>query len=201
MMAKATLNSELIATKAGDVSVFNYDGETREYLSASVEYLAVGVGLPANSCIDVPGYLKKGFAICRTADLSSWEYITDHRDKTVFSIETMQPLKITALGDYPEGTTLEAPASPYDKWDGKKWVTDLAVKRKSDIADAEKKRQRLLAHADAIMADWRTGLMLGEISDTNRGKLSAWLAYKNEVKSADVTTDPEHVNWPVPPEA
>lgn len=199
MMAKATLNSELIATKAGDVSVFNYDGETREYLSASVEYLAVGVGLPANSCIDVPGYLKKGFAICRTADLSSWEYITDHRDKTVFSIETMQPLKITALGDYPEGTTLEAPASPYDKWDGKKWVTDLAVKRKSDIADAEKKRQRLLAEVDETTSDWRVELMLSDISEKNKAKLSAWMGYKNLVKSVDVSTVPD-INWPAKPE-
>ncbi|TKV18808.1 phage tail protein, partial [Citrobacter sp. TBCS-14] len=27
-----------------------------------------------------------------------------------------------------------------------------------------------------------------------------WMAYKNEIKAVDVTTDPEHVNWPVPPE-
>lgn len=69
------------------------------------------------------------------------------------------------------------------------------------ISAAEQMRQQLLTHADAVMLDWRTELMLGEISDANRGKLSAWLAYKNEVKSADVTTAPEHVNWPVPPEA
>ncbi|SRB89416.1 tail fiber assembly [Escherichia coli] len=35
-MHKAILNSELIATKAGDVTVYNYDGETREYISTSV---------------------------------------------------------------------------------------------------------------------------------------------------------------------
>ena len=29
-MAKAELNSELIATVAGDITVYNYDGETRE---------------------------------------------------------------------------------------------------------------------------------------------------------------------------
>ena len=28
-MHKAILNSDLIATKAGDVTVYNYDGETR----------------------------------------------------------------------------------------------------------------------------------------------------------------------------
>ena len=68
------------------------------------------------------------------------------------------------------------------------------------IQAAENERQRLLSAADAIMLDWRTELMLGEISDANRAKLSAWLLYKNQVKAVDVTTDPEHVNWPVIPE-
>ncbi|MIE73141.1 hypothetical protein EL06_28250 [Salmonella enterica subsp. diarizonae] len=36
------------------------------------------------------------------------------------------------------------------------------------------------------------------MSDANRDKLSAWLAYKNEDKAVDVTTAPENVNWPVP---
>ena len=68
------------------------------------------------------------------------------------------------------------------------------------IQIAENERQRLLSAADAIMLDWRTELMLGEISDANRAKLSAWLLYKNQIKAVDVTTDPEQVNWPVIPE-
>lgn len=58
----------------------------------------------------------------------------------------------------------------------------------------------ILAYADAIMLDWRTKLMLAELSHAKGAKLSAWLAYKNDVKSVDVTTDPEHVNWLIPPE-
>lgn len=69
------------------------------------------------------------------------------------------------------------------------------------IATAEQVRQQLLAHADVVMIDWRTELMLGIISDANRAKLAAWLAYKNEVKSTNVGIDPEHVNWPALPEA
>ena len=69
------------------------------------------------------------------------------------------------------------------------------------IAIAEQVSQQLLTQADAVMLDWRTELMLGEISDANRAKLSAWIAYKNEVKAVDVTSDPEHISWPVPPEA
>ncbi|EDS7419640.1 tail fiber assembly protein [Salmonella enterica subsp. houtenae] len=80
------------------------------------------------------------------------------------------------------------------------WIDIPPATHEELIAAAERERQQLLTHADATMLDWRTELMLGEISDANRAKLSSWLAYKNEVKSADVTTDPERVNWPVPPE-
>ncbi|EJA5049470.1 tail fiber assembly protein, partial [Salmonella enterica] len=34
-MMKAELNSELIATVAGNITVYNYDGETREYLDST----------------------------------------------------------------------------------------------------------------------------------------------------------------------
>ncbi|EKJ9975755.1 tail fiber assembly protein [Escherichia coli] len=199
-MVKAELNQDMIATVAGEIPVYNYDGETREYLSSSVEYLAVGVGIPANSCVDAPGEKKEGFAICRTADLSSWEYVTDHRGQTVYSTETMQQVDVTTLGDYPEGTTPNAPASPYDKWDGEKWVTDSDAKHQGDIADAEQHRQMLLAQVDELSSDWRVELMLGDISEENKKNLSSWMAYKTAVKAVDVSTAPD-INWPVQPEA
>ncbi|MBJ8674874.1 tail fiber assembly protein [Citrobacter freundii] len=63
------------------------------------------------------------------------------------------------------------------------WVDVPPLTRAEVIAIAENERKRLIVNADAIMIDWRTELMLGEISDANRAKLSAWLAYKNKVKS------------------
>ncbi|EDN2303597.1 phage tail protein [Salmonella enterica] len=80
------------------------------------------------------------------------------------------------------------------------WIDIPPATREELVAAAEQERQKLLTHADAVMLDWRTELMLGEISDANRGKLSAWLDYKNKVKVVDVTTDHERINWPVPPE-
>lgn len=104
-MTKAKLDNDLIATAAGDVTVFNYDSENHEYLSSSVEFLAVGVGLPANSCIDKPDVAKEGYAVCRSADLKAWEYVIDHRGETVYSTETGEEVAIKAPGDYPEGIT------------------------------------------------------------------------------------------------
>ncbi|QBX80168.1 tail fiber assembly protein [Citrobacter tructae] len=68
------------------------------------------------------------------------------------------------------------------------------------IARMEVERLRLMNAADFAMADWRTELALGEISDDDKAKLSAWMAYKRQVKavSADeaITDDFE---WPVKP--
>ena len=69
-MYNTALNSEFNATKAGNITVYNYDGETREYISTSNEYIAVGVGIPSSSCLYAPGSYKAGYAICRSADFN-----------------------------------------------------------------------------------------------------------------------------------
>lgn len=98
-------------------------------------------------------------------------------------------------GQPPEGKTIGVDADGMPAW------VDLPPPTREElISAAEQVRQQLLVHADAVMLDWRTELMLGEISDANRAKLSAWLAYKNEVKRWDIKTAPENINWPFPPE-
>lgn len=197
-MVNAKLNNDLIATLAGEVNAFNYDGHTKEYLSLTVEYLAIGVGLPANSCIDEPGERKKGFAICRNANLTAWEYIPDHRGKTVYSKLTGERITISTLGDYSSDTTTTAPATVYDKWDGEKWVTDISAMKKDDISDAELKRQTLLSDANNVTADWRTELTLDIIRNSDKEKLIAWMEYIKAVKAIDTSTAPD-IEWPIAP--
>jgi len=105
-MNKAVLNIELIATKAGNITVYNYDGETREYISTSNEYIAVGVGIPASSCLDAPGSYKAGYAICRSADFNSWEYVPDHRGETVYSTETGESKERISASSHRSSMTL-----------------------------------------------------------------------------------------------
>ncbi|HDS9456656.1 TPA: tail fiber assembly protein [Enterobacter asburiae] len=198
-MAKAKLNSELIATVAGDITVFNYDGETREYLSTSVEYLAVGVGLPANSCTDEPGKSKEDFTICRTADFTAWEYVADHRGETVYSTETGESVIISLPGDYPEGTTTLAPSTPYDTWDGSEWVTDNEAQHKADVEAAEQQKAALLAEAQTTISLWQTELQLGIISDEDKASLIAWMNYIKAVQAVDTSKAPE-ITWSVKPE-
>ncbi|EIP0496067.1 tail fiber assembly protein [Escherichia coli] len=200
-MHKAILNSELIATKAGDVTVYNYDGETREYISTSTEYLAVGVGIPACSCLDVPGIHKVGYAICRSVNLNSWEYVPDHRGEIVYSTETGESEEITAPGDYPENTTTIAPLTPYDEWNGEKWVTDTEAQHGAAVDAAEAQRPLLIDTAMASISLIQLKLQAGrKLTQAETIRLNAVLDYIDAVTATDTSTAPD-VIWPELPEA
>ncbi|CTU26801.1 tail fiber assembly protein [Escherichia coli] len=200
-MNKVVLNSELIATKAGSVTVYNYDGETREYIATSTEHLAVGVGIPVCSCLDAPSSNKAGYAICRSADLNSWEYVPDHRGETVYSTETGESKEITALGDYPENTTTIAPLTPYDKWNGEKWVADTEAQHSAAVEAAEAQRQSLIDAAMASIGLIQLKLQAGRnLTQAETARLNAALDYIDAVTATDTSTAPD-VIWPELPEA
>lgn len=198
-MAKATLNKNGIATKAGDMTVYNYDDATREYLSTCVEYLAVGVGIPANSCTDAPLDEKDGFTVCRTASFEGWEYVADHRGETVYDTATGKPFTITVPGDYADDVTTVAPATPYDRWNGSEWVTDKNAQKNGRIMEAEQKKSALLAEAQSTISLWQTELQLGIISDDDKASLIAWMKYIQALNAVDTSAAPD-IEWPVKPE-
>ena len=188
-----------LAIEAGEIRCFYYDSLTLEYTGWSDEFINIGVSMPDNSTDIDPGDEIADKVAVFSQD--GWQQQEDHRGQTVWSTNDGRASIIDYIGEIKSDFTTMPPSTPFDEWDGMQWVTDTEAQYAEAITQAENERQRLLKHADAVMLDWRTELMLGEISDANKANLSAWLAYKNEVKSADVTTDPEHVNWPVPPEA
>ncbi|WP_109866195.1 tail fiber assembly protein [Escherichia coli] len=197
-MEKAKLNNELIAIAAGYITVFNYDGRTREYLSSSVEYLPSGLGIPANSCIDAPGENKEDFAICRTADLNAWEYVADHRGETVYSTKTGQVVSISLPGNYPPETTLYPPLTPYDKWNGERWVTDKAAKAAAEIAKANTTKTALIKNATAKIDPLQDAVDLDMATDEEKSRYDAWRKYRVLLTRVDTSLAPD-IPWPEPP--
>ncbi|TWD33759.1 hypothetical protein [Pantoea sp. SJZ147] len=106
-MKKIDLDEDLLAVNSGEIIVYNFDCISREYLSTTTETMAVGVGLPANSCIDAPLDKKMAwlFAELKTFSLGS-----------IFSIIEARTFTITELGEYLKSVTPKKPASQYDKW-------------------------------------------------------------------------------------
>lgn len=198
-MSQAQLDSELITIVAGDITVFNYDGKTREYLSSSVEFLPVGVGIPANSCVDAPGEIKEGFTVCRTEDGKAWMVVVDHRGETVYSTTTGEKVIITMPGEYPKDTTTLAPATPYDKWSGSQWVTDLKALHAADVMAAEQMKTALLSEATAIISPLADAQAGGYIDDADVSRLAEWQRYRYKLTKVDTSTAPD-ITLPPKPE-
>ncbi len=198
---KITLDENGFATESGYITVYNYNGETREYIGSSVEYLPVGAGVPANSCVDAPGSKRDGFAIRRNAGLTGWEYVADHRGEIIYSTETGESKEITALGDYPENTTTIAPLTLFDKWDGEKWVTDTEAQHSAAVEAAEAQRQSLIDAAMASISLIQLKLQAGrKLTQAETTRLNAVLDYIDAVTATDTSTAPD-VIWPELPEA
>ncbi|HHU7962593.1 TPA: tail fiber assembly protein [Escherichia coli] len=200
-MEQAILGKDGYALNDGEIIVHNYDGETREYISTSTEYLAVGVSIPACSCLDAPGAHKAGYAICRSVELNSWEYVPDHRGETVYSTENGRKVTISDIGEYPENTTTIAPLTPYDKWDGEKWVTDTEAQHSAAVDAAEAQRQSLIDAAMASISLIQLKLQAGrKLMQAETTRLNAVLDYIDAVTATNTSTAPD-VIWPELPEA
>ena len=198
-MTEVILDKNNIATSAGEITVYNYDEITREYLSSSVEFLPVGVGIPANSCVDAPDKIKEGFTVCRTADDKAWKDIVDHRGETVYSTTTGEKIVITLPGDYPEDTTTHPPSTPYDKWDGSEWESDTKAQYAADVAEAEQQKSALLAEATAIIAPLSDAQAGGYIDDADVPRLAEWQRYRYKLTKVDTSTAP-YITLPPKPE-
>lgn len=195
-MAKVTLDKNGLAKSAGTLTIYNFDAVSGEFTSSSDEFLAQGVGLPANACITAPPATEAGHvAFYRDG---SWIVVADHRGETVYSVTDSAAVLIDVLGDYPLDTTPLKPATAWDKWDGEKWVTDPAKEKAASIKEARERQAALISEANSISQAWQTQLRLGMITDMDKTSLVAWMKYIQIVQSLNIKEGRE-IDWPEKP--
>lgn len=196
-MAKVTLDKNGLAKAAGTLKIYNFDSVTGEFTGSSDEYLAQGVGLPANACIIAPPATEVG-KVALYYD-GSWQTVADHRGETVYSVPDGAAVLINLPGDYPVHTTPLKPSTAWDKWDGEKWVTDTDARREVEVCKVATEKSALISEANGITQAWQTQLLLGIITDSDKALLTAWMRYIQNLQSIDIT-EPKSVSWPVKPE-
>lgn len=138
----AELNEHGLAINTGWITVYHVNPATREYQSASYEYVMQGVGLPADSYADEPQLPPVGQALRRSADGKAWEQVPDYRGQTVYNTETRQAQTVMQFGNLPGNMTFLAPATEFDRWDGMTWVTNREAQQ---LAAARNVQQELAA--------------------------------------------------------
>ncbi|MBT0316590.1 tail fiber assembly protein, partial [Morganella morganii] len=151
---------------------------------------------PPDNALRTKPVFKDGFWPCEQD--GKWTLVPDHRGTKVYDTATAQESEIKELGELPDGVTTIAPDVEFPKWNGKKWVTDIAAKKESETAAAEAKKQYLIAEVHTETQMLQTKLALGRIKDDEKALLNAWLDYLDELEAVDVSTAPD-ITWPVKP--
>ncbi|MCW2484759.1 tail fiber assembly protein [Candidatus Symbiopectobacterium sp. NZEC127] len=199
----AELGENGLSKKAGWITVYHVNQDTGEYQSASMEYLMFGVGLPAYSYPDEPELPAAGQALRRAANGKSWEFVPDHRGQMVYSIETREPSLITTIGELMEGFTLLEPATEFDGWNGKRWVTDAKAQQAAELQAAQQAAQQALTSrltvANARIQTLSDAVDLDMATDEEKAALTKWKTYRVILNRIDVSATPD-IDWPKAPE-
>ncbi|EFD0435497.1 tail fiber assembly protein, partial [Escherichia coli] len=130
-----------------------------------------------------------------------WSHEEDHRNETVYSIENGAAVTVDYIGAIKDGYVTLSPLTPYDKWDGEKWVTDTEAQHGAAVEAAEAQRQSLIDAAMASISLIQLKLQAGrKLTQAETTRLNAVLDYIDAVTATDTSTAPD-VIWPELPEA
>ncbi|EFB6855789.1 tail fiber assembly protein [Escherichia coli] len=188
-----------LATQQGELRCYYYDAVTAEYMGWSDEYINIGVSMPGNSTDIDPGDEISGeIAVFENGQ---WVFYEDHRGETVYSITNASSSTVDYIGPIKDGYTTITPSTPYDKWDGEKWVKDTEAQHGAAVEAAEAQRQSLIDAAMASISLIQLKLQVGrKLTQAETTRLNAVLDYIDAVTATDTSTAPD-VIWPELPEA
>lgn len=192
---QAVFDENLIAVQAGTVQIFNFDLKTREYISTWDEYIPQGVGLPASSCLEAPPACDEHQVAIRGEDNTVWDIVGDYRGMTVYDIQTLASIIISEPGPLPVTVTTSRPATPYDKWDGSAWVTDVDAQHADDVAIAQKQKSELLSSVSAEISILQDAVNLEMATSDEKSRLLSLQTYRVLLNRVDTSLAPD-IEWP-----
>ncbi|EPO5263796.1 tail fiber assembly protein [Providencia rettgeri] len=196
---QAQFDVQGLSTQAGWVKVFICHPDTREYIGASYDNVPYGGSVVADAFLDKPELpATVGIAVIRSDDGKTWIHTDDHRGKIAYNTETRHSVEINFIGELPSNLTLLEPKTEFDKWNGKKWVTDTEAQKAALIAQAEQEKARRLEESNATITYLQDAIEVGLDDDDYQAKLTAWKTYRVYLNRIDTSLALD-IDWPQKP--
>ncbi|HGJ5865739.1 tail fiber assembly protein [Arsenophonus nasoniae] len=171
-----------------------------EYIGARMEFLYEGISVGEFSFTEAPEIPNNDeIAIIRSEDRKQWLYVPDHRGKTVFDTTSQVSYPVDYIGEIKTGFTLLAPKTKFDKWDGKKWVTDNQAMKADQINTANQTKHQLINEAESKITLLERKVRLGMATNSEKTALRAWEMYSVKLNDIDPASAPD-IDWPKKPE-
>lgn len=154
--------------------IYDKDGVLSETIFP--ETPGFGVQIPVNG-IEIKEALpvKTGYVwLYKNGEITQ---VKDNRG-TYYLKETGEAFEFNEYGDVPDMLTKKAPYSPYDKWDGKKWVKDEDAEKQALKLQAVAQRDNYLAIASEKIAPLQDAVDIDEATDEEINLLRNWKKYR-----------------------
>lgn len=175
--------------------IYRYDITTKEFLQELEINEAYGANLPFTTTVK-PLAKKEGFAVIFND--TKWEYVEDNRNKTVYSKETKQELKVDYLGAIKDEHTLLVPKQ-FDEWDyaQNKWVENIEKKETQRVQQIEAKCNQAIEAIYPIYKQINITNLLAPYTEEDREVMKAFIDSKRAIchKAIDDGTKPEDVDF------
>ena len=186
------------ATETHTVTVSGFEPGTGELIATYDVRILVGTGIPGFSTMTLAPIADDGYAVCW--DGSAWAQVGDLRGKTAYKKSDLTTETVRTLGPLDDAFTLQAPSTPYDKWDGSEWVTDADAQHAADVVAAVQKKNSLRSAADAEISWLQDAADAGIATDEETTLLAAWKAYRVQLMRIKTDAAPD-IEWPPVPSA
>ncbi|BBV64731.1 tail assembly protein [Klebsiella sp. STW0522-44] len=181
------------ATESHVITVSGFDHITGEHTATYDVRILAGTGIPGFSTMTLAPSPDDGYEVCW--DGSVWIQVEDLRGKTAYKKSDRMPETVRALGPLDDAYTLLPPTTPFDKWDGEKWVTDSDAQHVADVSAAEQKKAQLLADAAEEIAWRKYAVDKGVATSAEVSELDAWEMYRVQIMRIKTDVAPG-IEWP-----
>lgn len=161
-----------------------YFDNTNELKPFTHELEANDDTLPPDNALRIAPEFKDGHWPCEKN--GEWIQIEDHRDKTIYNIETQEASKIEYLGSIKENFTLLEPFQ-FSKWNGKKWVLDEDEQNAFKIKQNKMLKNSLLNEANENISILQDAIDLDMSEEGDEEKLKAWKKYRVLLNRIDIS--------------
>lgn len=177
------------------ITIYNYRADTLEFIGKGDALIPPYTGLPANCTNNPAPETQPGSVAIFDIKNERWNTIEDHRGETVFSTQTGEPKHITEPGGYPEGFTLIAPESTWQKWNGETWIDDPLAKKNALIEDATMQKAALLKQVTDEISTLQDAVDLNLATDDETERLRKKKIYRVLLSRVNPSEAPEII-WP-----
>ncbi|OVZ89868.1 tail assembly chaperone [Yersinia frederiksenii] len=186
----------VFSNKNRTLRIYNYQADTGEFIGEADAFIPANTGLPAYCTLEVPPKLKGGHIAVFNGE--KWLSLEDLRGTVVYNTQTGEPQTINQLGSLPENTTLLAPTSPFDRWNGTKWVKDSEAEKQYYLAEARQKKSILLEEANTQIEILKDSIEFDMSTPTAESELVTWRKYRVQLSQLDISAAPD-IDWPKQP--